>query len=53
MLARLRHALGVDDELVARGEIEGLLFNVADIAATLERIETLLGDEEDEEGNAG
>jgi len=42
----------MDEDLITRSEIEGLLFNVADIAAVLERIEDLLG-EDDEEGDQG
>jgi hypothetical protein len=47
----------MDDELISRGEIEGLLFNVADIASVLTRIEALLeedgdGSEEGDEGGA-
>jgi hypothetical protein len=40
------------DELIARGEVVGLLFNVSDIAASLRSIELLHkgddGEEEDE-----
>ena len=48
----------MDEELISRGEIEGLLFNVADIAAVLGRIELLLQEEDDdddgtEEGDEG
>ena len=45
----------MDDELISRSEIEGLLFNVADVAAALDRIEVLLkeDDGDDEEGNEG
>lgn len=41
----------MEDELIARNEVQGLLFNVADIARSLERIEELLreGDDDDEE----
>ena len=46
----------MDEDLISRGEIEGLLFNVADIAAALDRIELLLREEDgggDEEGDEG
>jgi hypothetical protein len=45
----------MDDELISRGEAEGLLFNVADIAAAVDRIEILLREDEDdgEEGDEG
>jgi hypothetical protein len=45
----------VDEELSSRSEIEGLLFNVADITAVLTRIEVLLQEEEEggEEGDEG
>ena len=46
----------MDDELIMRSEIEGLLFNVADIAAVLTRIEALLQEDDDdgaEEGDEG
>ena len=46
----------MDEELISRGEIEGLLFNVADISAVLTRIEALLqedGDDGAEEGDEG
>jgi hypothetical protein len=46
----------VDEELISRREIEGLLFNVADIAAVLGRIELLLQEDDDdgtEEGDEG
>jgi hypothetical protein len=48
-----RQAFDVDEELIARGEIVGLLFAVTDIAYSLGRIETLLvGGEEDAEEEA-
>jgi hypothetical protein len=44
----------VDEPIVERDEVAALLFNVADIARTLERIEALLGgdggEEETDEG---
>jgi len=46
----------VDEELISRREIEGLLFDVADIAAVLGRIELLLQEDDDdgtEEGDEG
>ena len=46
--------LRVSDRLIDRGEVVALLFNVSDIALTLERIEQLLeeddGEEEADEG---
>jgi hypothetical protein len=46
---------GMDEELISRSEMEGLLFNVADIATSLDRIEILLREEDDdgEEGDEG
>jgi hypothetical protein len=44
------------EPLVERREVEALLFNVADIAATLKVIESLLteeGDDEEEEDDEG
>ncbi|MGH2972670.1 MAG: hypothetical protein ACRDNM_10870 [Gaiellaceae bacterium] len=44
----------MDDDLISRPEMEGLLFNVADIAAALDRIELLLREDDDgEEGDEG
>jgi hypothetical protein len=43
----------MDDELISRGEIEGLLFNVADVAAVLGRIEVLLQEDEDDDSEEG
>jgi hypothetical protein len=43
----------VDDELITRGEIEGLLFNVADIAAALRDLDEFLGGDDGEEGDEG
>ena len=40
----------VDEELISRDALVGLLFNVSDIAHTLVRIERLL--EEDDDGQA-
>jgi hypothetical protein len=39
----------VDEDLISREEIVALLFKVNDIAASLDRIETLLGDDDGEE----
>lgn len=39
----------MDEELIDRGEIVGLLLSVHDIAAALERIEKLLEDDDGEE----
>jgi len=43
----------MDEELIWRREIEGLLFNVADIAVTLRTIEELLQDYGEQEGDEG
>jgi hypothetical protein len=45
----------VNDELISRDEVVALLFNVSNIAGSLERIEGLLGgeDEEEEEADGG
>ena len=39
----------MDEQLIRREEVVGLLFRVSDIAASLERIEALLGGEDGEE----
>ena len=39
----------MDEELVSQREVAALLFNVSDIAASLARIEILLGGEHGEE----
>jgi hypothetical protein len=39
----------VDEELISRNEVVALLFNVSDIAASLEAIEAVLGGEDEEE----
>jgi hypothetical protein len=42
------------DELIERAEVVALLFNVSDIAASLEEIERLLGgDDGEEEADGG
>jgi hypothetical protein len=44
----------VADPVFNREEVVALLFNVSDIAATLERIEVLLGEDDgEEEADAG
>jgi hypothetical protein len=45
----------VDEELISRDEVVALLFNVSDIALSLERIQALLegGDDGEEEADAG
>jgi hypothetical protein len=45
----------VDDALIYREEVAALLFNVSDMAASLEAIEALLGgdDEPEEEADRG
>jgi hypothetical protein len=49
----LHHSL-IDETLITRQEVVALPFNVSDIAASLERIEALLEEEEDgEEDNEG
>ena len=47
--ASARHDFSVNEELISRAEVNGLSFNVADIARSLERIEELLGGDDDEE----
>jgi hypothetical protein len=42
----------MDDELISREEIVALLFNVSDVAASLEAIEALLGGNDDGEEEA-
>jgi hypothetical protein len=39
----------VTEKLISREEIAALLFNVSDIAASLEAIEALLGGDDEEE----
>jgi hypothetical protein len=39
----------IEDELVYREEVVALLFNVSDIARSLERLEALLGGDDGEE----
>jgi hypothetical protein len=39
----------VDNELISRSEVASLPFNVADIARSVERIEAMLGGEDDGE----
>ena len=45
----------MDEELISRAEIAALLFNVSDIALSLERIQALLEGDDDgeEEADAG
>ena len=45
----------MDDELISREEVVALLFNVSDMAASLEAIEALLGGdgEGEEEADGG
>jgi hypothetical protein len=51
--ASARKLLAVaDDALIHRDEVVALLFNVSDIAETLENIERLLGGENDGEEEA-
>ena len=42
----------MDEELIVRGEIVGMLFTITDIARSLGRIEGLLGGGEDGEEEA-
>jgi hypothetical protein len=42
----------LNDELISRDEVVALLFNVSDIAGSLERIEGLLGGDDGEEEEA-
>jgi hypothetical protein len=43
----------VEDALLSREEVVGLLFNVSDISETLYRIERLLGGDDGEEADEG
>jgi hypothetical protein len=43
----------MDDRLIERHEVVALLFNISDIARTLERLEKLLGDDDEEEEDGG
>jgi hypothetical protein len=42
----------VDESVIERGEVVALLFNVSDMARCLERIEGLLGGDDDGEEEA-
>jgi hypothetical protein len=42
----------MNEQVIAREEVVGLLFNVRDIARSLERIERLLGGDDGEEEEA-
>jgi hypothetical protein len=42
----------VDEELISRGEVAALLFNVSDSAQSLRNIEALLGEDDGEEEEA-
>ncbi|HVH50821.1 MAG TPA: hypothetical protein VM690_01640 [Gaiellaceae bacterium] len=42
----------MDEELISRAEIVGLLFNVSDIARTLLDIEALLAEDDGEEADS-
>ena len=39
----------IDEDLITRDEVAALLFNVSDIARSLDRIERILGDDDGEE----
>lgn len=43
------HASPIDERFITRDEVVALLFNVSDIAASLSRIEELLGGDNGEE----
>jgi len=43
----------VDEPVIERAEVVALLFNVSDIAASLEQIEQLLGEDDGEEEDDG
>jgi hypothetical protein len=45
----LGEATAIEEELIYRAEVAALLFNVADMARSLERLERLLGGEDDGE----
>ena len=47
--ASARTLSSMPDPLIERAEVVALLFNVSDIAASLERIERLLGEDDGEE----
>jgi hypothetical protein len=49
----VRDAGWVDDELITRDEVIGLLFNVADMAESLRTLEAVLGGEDGEEEDDG
>jgi hypothetical protein len=44
--------VGVDEEVISRDEVVALLFNVSDVARSLERIEILMGGDDGEEEEA-
>ncbi|HZR96490.1 MAG TPA: hypothetical protein VFA56_12400 [Gaiellaceae bacterium] len=43
----------MDEPVIERAEVVALLFNVSDIAASLEQIEQLLGEDDGEEEDDG
>jgi hypothetical protein len=43
----------MDEPLIERAEVVALLFNVSDIASSLDRIEQLLGEDDGEEETHG
>jgi hypothetical protein len=54
LLRSTRNAFEIDEELISRGEVAALLFNVSDIAVSLTHIERLLeGDDDEEESDEG
>lgn len=46
---RVRQSCEMDDAVIDRAEVAALLFNVSDIARSVERIEALLGGDDEEE----
>jgi hypothetical protein len=47
-----READRIDEEVIYRHEVVALLFNVSDVARSIERIEALLGGDDGEEEEA-
>ena len=45
-------ACEIDEEVINRAEVTALLFNVSDMARSLERIEALIGGDDGEEEEA-
>ena len=47
-----REACEIDEDVINRAEVTALLFNVSDMARSLERIEALIGGDDGEEEEA-